>query len=59
MTVRTILLWPALKRAPKYRQLAELQDQLDRTADALGVKIPNGGDAIATEEGGDPQLEDV
>ena len=39
MTVRTILLWPALKRAPKYRQLAELQDQLDWTAYALGIKL--------------------
>ena len=40
MTVRTIPIWPALARAPKYRNLTELQDQLDWTADVLGVKLP-------------------
>ena len=29
LTVWTTPLWPALARAPKYWQLAELQDQLD------------------------------
>ena len=32
-------LWPTLQWAPKYRQLAVLQDQLDRTTDPLGIKL--------------------
>ena len=32
MSIRTTPLWPALAWAPKYWKLAELQDQLDRTA---------------------------
>ena len=40
VTVWKIFLWPDLARAPKYRQLSELQDQLDRTAEVLGVKLP-------------------
>ena len=40
LTVRSIPVWPALARAPKYRQLLEIQDQLNRTEDALGVNLP-------------------
>ena len=37
LKIRTIPLWPA--RAPKFRQLAEIQDQLDCIVDVLGVKL--------------------
>ena len=40
LTVQVIPIWPAHKWAPKYRQLLEIQDQIDRMDDALSVKLP-------------------
>ena len=39
LTIWAIFLYPKLARAPKYRHLSGIQDQLDQKADALGIKL--------------------
>ena len=40
LTIRIIPLWPPLARAPKYWQLADLKDHLDRAVDMFSIKLP-------------------